>query len=887
MNVFTHVTVKTLKKNKMRTAVTVIGIILATAMLTAVTTFISSLQSFMVRSAIAETGNWYGAVFQVPLEKRQELAADPQVTALASFQELGYAKLLVEGDPAKPYVFIAGAEDSFYEMLPLKLLRGRFPENDRELVIPRHLLVQRRLSADLGDTVTLDLGKRFSDGIQLSFGTPVDLTEDGRTDEELVCEKTRTYTIVGIMERPELEDYNAAGYFCLTGAEKEPAGDSTFTCYYRIRNSGDIYDFQEAKTGEYGGSYNYQLLRYLGSSDNRPMMQMIYGLATILILLIMTGGVSLVYNSFAISVSDRTRQFGLLASTGATPKQIRRMVITEALIVGGIGIPLGILSGICGIGVTLHFLENSFEYMYAGNVPMYLSVSLPAVVIAGATALFTVLLSAFLPAGRAARVSPMEAIRQSKDIRVPKAVRRKGRFFFRLFGLEGMIAGKHFSRNRRQYRATIFSLFISLVLFISASSFSAYLKNSIGRVGETVDYDVSVYFEGACTNLAEEEHFVEEIRRIEGVDRMISLKAVQGEMPVTPAQITEAYGSYAQENALRWDQEFWKEDGTADISVFVAVMEDDDYEAYLKDEGLLGQVSLDPAKGQAVALNQVRAYDQGEDRYRFLNILSPEMAGREMKLLATDYSGMARAQEEAPETEVETADFQKEVSFCIAAEAEKGPMNLFARQGGTFALIVSRSVFEARIPDGERYINGHEVFVQAEDHQGVKERIETLSLEAEGGTYLFVFDETESRISEQNMIFTIDVFTYGFIALISLIAAANVFNTISTGFLLRRREFAILTSVGMGPGAMNRMLSCECILYGCKALLYGLPVSVFVTWRIYKVVESSMEVGFFIPGASMAIAVFSVFAVVFATMIYARNKMKKENVIDNIRQESL
>ena len=888
MNVFTHVTVKSLKKNRMRTAVTVIGIVLATAMLTAVTTFISSLQSFMVRSAIAEAGNWYGAAFQIPKDKREELAGDPEVTAFTSFQEIGYARLEAEGDSSKPYLFVAGVEDTFYDLLPIHLMRGRLPEDSTELVIPRHMLVQRRLTADIGDTITLELGERVSDSGKLSFANPVVLiTEDGETEEELVYEETRTYTIVGVIERPDLEDYNAAGYFCMTGADPDPADDSTFTCYYRIRKSSDIYSFQETRTAGYGGVYNTNLLRYLGASNNRPMMRMIYGLAAILILLIMTGGVSLVYNSFAISVSDRTRQFGLLASTGATPKQIRRMVITEALIVGGIGIPLGILSGIGGIGVTLHFLENSFAYMYAGNVPMYLSVSVPAVVIAGATALLTVLLSAFLPAGRAARVSPMEAIRQSRDIRVPRQVQKKGRLFFRLFGLEGMIAGKHFSRNRRQYRATIFSLFISIVLFISASSFSAYLKNSIGGMGEAVGYDVSVYFEGADVKPEEEERFVESIRRVEGVERMISVKGANGELAVLPEQMTEKYRTYAEEDAARWDQEFWQEDGTAGLGTFVAVLEDADFAAYLEELGLSGQISVDPAEGGVLVLNQIRVYDPGEERYRFLDVLDPETIGSELKMSVTDYKSMARNQEEAPEEDLETENYQQEVSFTVTAFVEKGPMNLFARQGDLFGLIMSQSVFEARIPQGERYLNGHNVYVQASDHQGVRERIENLSLEAQGSTYLFVYDETESMITEQNMLFTVEVFTYGFIVLISLIAVANVFNTISTGFLLRRREFAILTSVGMAPKGMNRMLSCECILYGCKALLYGLPVSVFVTWRIYKVVQDSIETGFFIPAASIVIAVFSVFAVVFATMIYARNKMKKENVIDNIRQESL
>ena len=150
-----------------------------------------------------------------------------------------------------------------------------------------------------------------------------------------------------------------------------------------------------------------------------------------------------------------------------------------------------------------------------------------------------------------------------------------------------------------------------------------------------------------------------------------------------------------------------------------------------------------------------------------------------------------------------------------------------------------------------------------------------------------VNDERQSIAVAKNILLTVDIFSYGFIALITLIAAANVFNTVSTAFLLRRREFAVLSSVGMTPKEMNRMLSFECLLYGLKALLYGIPVSLLVTWEIYQVVKSSMDTSFYVPVFSIVIAVFSVFAVVFVTMLYARSRMRHENIIDSIRQESL
>jgi putative ABC transport system permease protein len=137
------------------------------------------------------------------------------------------------------------------------------------------------------------------------------------------------------------------------------------------------------------------------------------------------------------------------------------------------------------------------------------------------------------------------------------------------------------------------------------------------------------------------------------------------------------------------------------------------------------------------------------------------------------------------------------------------------------------------------------------------------------------------------VITVVNIFSIGFIVLISLIAAANVFNTISTNIALRRREFAMLKSIGMTQKGFNKMMNFECLLYGLKGLVYGIPVSIGITWLIYQSILNGWETGFFIPWHSIVIAVGSVFAVVFATMLYAMDRIKKDNPIDALKNENL
>ena len=864
MNVFTLVTWKTLKKNKSRTLVTVVGILLATAMLTAVTTIISSLQSFMIRSVIAERGDWHGAIFQLSQEEAGEIAGALEVENAGVYQELGFG-LLPDGRlNERPYVFVAGMTEELYNIVPVKLVDGRLPQNGEELLISKNFLSWSGMSLKIGDTVSLDLGRRYLDGVERGVCEAAVYGNDKETlAEELVTDKTRSYTVVGIAERIPMDGYQRAALFALTSMEEASGPDATFTCYYKMHKPSQAYAFTEA-------------LRYQGSSSNRTVMRMLYGLATILIVLIMVGGISLVYNSFAISVSDRTKQFGLLASVGATPRQMRGMVLKEAFLVSALGIPLGVLSGLVGIAITLRVTGNAFQYLYSGKVPMQLAVSVPALAIAVTTALSTVLLSAWIPARRAAKISPMDAIRQTKDIRIPKKIRKSGKWSYRFFGLSGMVAGKHFTRSRRQYRATIFSLFISIVLFISASSFSDYVRNSISRVNAVADYDISVHTE----ETEGYERLRKRLSRMEGVEETMAFGNAYSDIHVDEQFLNKDYLELLENNGV------YSREDMEEIFSILFVMEDEAYVRYLEEEGLSVEEFTDPQNIQAVALDQIEGFMAKEERYRICRILKE--AGCDVDLILTDYVARDEAWKELDDTEEYLEEpFQRTVRLKVGALTERAPMNMVTG-GDALRIFLSESMFEALVDSPADYLPAYSIRVKAPEHQAVAKQIENLAYEEEWADIdYYVNDETESVQLEKSMLFTLDVFTYGFIVLISLIAAANVFNTISTGFLLRRKEFAVLASVGMASGEMRRMLQYECLLYGGKALLYGIPVSLLVTWQIFQVVKSGMDTGFYVPLLSIALAVCSVFVVVFSTMLYARKKLEKENLIDSIRRESV
>lgn len=502
------------------------------------------------------------------------------------------------------------------------------------------------------------------------------------------------------------------------------------------------------------------------------------------------------------------------------------MVRGEALLVSAVGIPLGVVAGIAGIGVALAVTGDSFFYLYSGETPLQLHVSWTAAAIAVLTALLTVLISAWIPARRAAKVNPIEAIRQTKDIRVGKQVVKKGKLSKKLFGLGGLLAAKQFARNKRQYRATVCSLFISIVLFISASSFSAYLRSSFDTANKTPEYDILVHIYGEASEYGK---IIDKISSLDSVDRVYRFWELPGAVLVKGEELQEEYREmFVREELERGRLESSDEELSVDARLLV--LSDEDYLQYLGEQGLAAEEYANPKEIRVPVISHVRSWSSPDEKLRNYGILKEEMG--EVRVKLNNYKENSDA----------------EVKLAYGTRVGKAPLDIYAGWGGGLCFILSKSMCEELLaPTGNElsvYETGQNVYVLAQNHQKATDEIEELALI--GGWYseLYVSDVAQDEASAKNLLLAVDVFTYGFIVLISLIAAANVFHTISTGFLLRKKEFAVLSSAGMGPKTMNRMVNYECLLYGCKSLLYGLPVSILVTWWIYRVIEDSMDTKF-------------------------------------------
>ena len=908
MNVFNKVTLESLEKNRTRTIVTIIGIMLSAAMICASTTLVSSMRNFVLRCAIHIDGDWYGAVYDAAYKDYEDIRDSDRVSSAAYAQVLGYAKI-DSANERKPYLYVLGGDvaSGYFKTMPVHLILGTLPKDSTEIILPEHLTSNGKVNYKLGDTVTLDVGDRTLDGRRLGQDTPV-YTYDSETQVEIMSgerlENTepRTYTVVGIYERPTFEDYSAPGYTALTAADTKSADQAPIHCYFKLHKPAGVYDFMKEMgyTQEYRYAYNTKVLLYSGTAPFDSFLTAFYSLAAIIIALIVFGSVSLIYNAFSISVSERTRQFGLLSSVGATRKQLRRMVLFEALAVSIVGIPLGILVGIGGIGITLLLIGDKFFSIVRVAIPMRLCVSWQAVVIAAVIALVTVLISAWIPSKRATRVSAVEAIRQSMDIKVSGRPVRTSKLAYKLFGLPGVLAGKHYKRNRKKYRTTVVSLFMSIVLFVSAAAFTDYMMESAEGGLASDQFDLIYAAESDASAAMTPDALLELLFSEPNVTGGTYTKKqfLQGDISreYVTAMFADRFSSFGTES----EDAAPKELGISGYLYFVA---DAEFNRLLEKYNLKEADYYDRDKPLGIALDRNIELDRRLEKYVALDTLQGdgcvieglyyvEIDGYYRKDSRIDENGNKVVLYQNRDNENDIIELPYEESFAkytLRSEKtiEEAPFFVSRSTPVAINMIYPYSMLESVIPEAAlNQFRNTEYFLTSSNHTASFENLATVLTE-NGLSSRQLFDYAANAETNRNVVTIIRVFAYGFIVLISLIAVANVFNTISTNISLRRREFAMLKSVGMTQKGFRRMMNYECLLYGSKALLLGLPVSCGITYLIYRAVTTAYETSFHLPWAAIGIAVLSVFLVVFATMMYSMSKVKKDNPIDALKNENL
>ena len=840
MNILNKFTIKSLKLNKKRTIVTIIGIMLSTALICGVAGLVSSFQNSLIDWARTNDGNYHVTFKNVASDKAQYVTENQKVKDYFISSSLGWANLEGSKTTNKPYLHVLAYDKKALENYGVVLTDGRLPQNSNEIIITESVLTGARVLLKIGDTITLNIGTRKSND-DYYLNDDALYTED---DESIVDTKEKTYTIVGFMQTLDVEKFYSPGYSALTYMDETPSAIDISVLYKSPKEyektTKDIcktlnLDFDEDIY------VNSDFLRFQGiMSDN--MLYVLYTIAGVVIFIIVISSVFVIRNSFSISVAEKNRQYGMLSSVGATSKQIRKNVIFEGMVIGLIAIPLGILLGIVAIMILLKVVNYLLTDMLSGLGFTY-SINLLAVLISVAISIITIYLSCLIPARKAAKISPIESIRGNNDIKINSKKLRTSKLTKKLFGIGGVIASKNLKRSKKKYRTTVISLVISIFIFISLSSFLT-LGTKTSQF-YYMDFKFNVYVHSLSDANTQ---IYEKISKLENVDN--SAYCYQSSLDIDNIKYASEFGKKFLENDPQ------------PTGIAFMVYNNEYFKKYIKEIGL----KESDYKTAVILLD----YDT------FYNEYGSKTVDRIYSL--------------KPGDTVNVKSGDKEKTLTISKFTDVKPMGQEAVYYDHGIIVVSedyiKEVFKEDVNNSD-YYHLSDLFIKSSKPQELENTLNDLI--KQGGDYygLTVFNYETYMKQEQRMLLVVKIFLYGFITVITLIGVTNIFNTITTNMILRSKEFAMLKSVGMSSKEFNKMIRLESIMYGTKSLLIGIPLGILGSYGMYKAFAQGIDLGYTLPLPAIIISIVFVFIIVGITMKYSLNKINKQNIIETIRKDNI
>lgn len=861
MNILKNIAYKNLQLNKKRNIVTVIGIILSVALITALSSLVVSFKESIINLEKHINGDFHYSFDGVQSNDLSIFENNRSIENFYKVGTLGYAKINTENE-YKPYAYVITMDKNDFNSVGIELTDGELPKNNNEIIIPRHLRNNGKVDLKVGDTITLEVGSRMSEGYALGQNNPYEETNN-ETIENTV---SVTYKVVGIFERPStaLEPFSSPGYTFITTNASGVKNYTVFARYTRegLKNEYKVtagilgvnekvlkkniqeFNYKEVNEKEQGKSkFYFDINRYLIMLETNAYgdssMKALLVLSTIVTVIIIVTSVYCIKNSFNISITEKTKEYGILKSVGATTSQIKKSVYYEAFLLGCVGIPIGVISGVLASFILIHVVNFFIKNMFVGNEYLIFKISYLSIVISIILSIVTIFMSSKKGAKIASKTSPMVLIRGNNDILVNSKKLKTPKFINKLFGIGGVVSYKNIKRNKKKYRTTIVSIVLSVSVYIALS----YFVNTA--------FDVVKMAKGSYTyNLV--------------------------------------YTSYTKDYNLNYNNvlNFSKHDTVKKYSVvrtsiitgnFKASKDFKKYNAYMSEEKPI--------------LNSVTFISVGKEEYlRYISKLGLNYNSVKDKGILIDnnigYDTKKKLEVSYNMTDNKKGDI---INFTSMKEDKTFDMELasvtnirpfgYENNYGSLVMVISDEYME-RLDKLESV----SLYVESTDPDKLQSDIDKMCKDTEG-CYV---NNVDATVKQMKSIYTvIAIFLYGFIIVISLIGITNIFNTITTNMTLRKREFATLKSIGMTSNEFNRMIFLESFFYIFKSLLIGIPIGVLLSYLIFKGFTNQVLFSYKVPFKGIIVSIAIVCLLIVWLNNYSSKKANKGNVIETIRNENI
>lgn len=833
MNILQKFTKKDLKLNKKRTIGTLVGIILATALITAVGGMAVTLQNSLFESEKEATGYYHIRLSNVSDEEVEKIKLNKDYNHYEIMDNLGTSP---QGDEEYSfYTSLYSMNKEGFEYLKKHVTEGTFPKNENEIIIDDYYAI--RYGYKVGDEINLEVGN-------INFET-----------NELTDAKEYNFKISGIMINNGPESTMITTNINSNDNELYLTLKNPKNCKKDFEELLGVNPYKDGQTKEakYDYKVNAGLLKWEVGAFGDSTTKLLYGMIGVVVIVILVTSVFSIRNSFAISTTEKLKTYGMLSSVGATKKQIRKMVLYEGRRLGLVGISIGCVFGSAVVYVLTQTINLLFKNisLLDGEVPFVYKFSIIPIILAIVVGTIMIFLSTITCAIKASKVSPIQNLRNADNLSSKKIKLKTPKYIKELFNIGGVLSYKNLKRSKRKYRVTIISLTVSIFVFISVSTFLEYGFRIVKEEYKDISFNMMV------------------------MPKRDDESKIIGDFDVNKiTNLGESYINYMPEDTksigyVLKDTSKIKLDKLK-MPICVEYKDDETYECSKQAEGTyLDTYILDNNTFKKYA-NEIGAnYNDIKDKAIIINTMPVKEGKVKVYKELTNYKINDEIEFESinpgyPAQKYKVGALTDKMSFGL----EFGQMS-----DASLILVLNKDYVTEKTQISKIFLNVKDADKAAQE------------LEKMDNIY---FENIADEVKILNtIILMFSIFIYGFITVITLIGITSVFNTITSNIELRQKDFATLKSIGMTKKEFNRMITLESLFYSAKSLFIGLILGLSGSYMIYKLVSRKIDYGYILPTKSIIISILFITVVVFMIMKYSISKVNKQNIIETIRKDNI
>lgn len=886
MSITKKLALRHLKQNKTRSVLTVLGITISVVMLTVIFTCATSFAHYYGERAINTNGNWHFFV------KTDYESAKKYLLSDSSLKDIGFEKdLSTEEQSYKIYsdkanylrtgTIYQGDAQYIKDTVTCKY-DGALPKSDNEIMVEQSLIKNNGLELKIGDEIKIAVGSRLKGDFVI-----LPVMGNYQFGERFEKEKDETFKVVGILHNNEptergaiirgMSDFKSKNLVAYGKIKK-----ITPFSYIKINGIYDKFGFTKKKrafnVGENTGFLNSRLAFSIDKND-LPQVLKLTAIGIVVFAVIFVSSFAMIYNSFALSVGEQIKYLGMLSSVGATRKQKKKTLYFEGAILGGIGIILGIVLGLLTTFISQSAMNAKIASIMEGyndNIKYSTHISLWVLCLIVILAALTVFVSIISPVQKAARITAIDAIRKTDEIK------RKGKIrtpfiITKLFGFEGDIAFKNLRRNGRKSRTIIACICICAVLFLSCNYFCETFKEA-----SNLDYEIpyQLMYQYSAESKAQLEKARNYLKTNKRVKRFYSIweawySILRGD--INPYDNSRLYDMSFQNESIFVDK--YKFIATHDITYTAHLIDDEDFNALCKKNGIDYKKYYSPDKDGSIKTIVINGIDRNDEP-----IFNNNLLGKTIGCYDID-SEKTERENKLDENGNQVYFYYKTgctsiYKFCDSIKYDKdNPICNLDSSGVAF--YAPKCVYDKYSDDDSFYFDyGIET---DEPYKVEKELKDYLSEnEAEGDVY----NNYNWMMKEKSIISAVQFLSYAFILLITLITVFNIINTMTAQIAGRKKELAMLKSVGMTPKEFKKMLIFESMFYGLFGLLFGVPLSLVINRVVGYIISKDNPIPFSVNIWLYLIACVAVFVIIGLTMIYSLKLIKNNSIIDSLKDDT-